>query len=532
MTTDYVNNYVYDPDSPLFLIDFYKFGHIDQYPKGLKRIWVNFTPRSTRIEGEKGVIFFGLQRFIKKVLLDQFNENFFERPWFQVEQDYKLVMKKTLGVDAHTDHIKQLWDYGKLPLDIYALPEGTYVPLGVPAMVIVNNQDWAFWLPNYIETMCSNNLWHACTSASTAHRYRKLFLKHARAAGETDFSFVDWQGHDFSYRGLSGDESAKMSGMGHLLSFSGTDTLPAILDANKYYDADLSVGGSVPATEHSVMCAGSKESEQETFRHLIEDVYKTGVVSIVSDTWNLWDVLTKIVPALKDKILARQPAGFVPAKVVIRPDSGDPVKILTGDDSARVFLEDGTENPVFQGALNLLAQALGTDKVRCRHINKGGLIYGDSITVERADQILARTIAQGFSPYNHVFGIGSYTYQYVTRDTYNFAFKATAIERLVEVTGYDENIGTVRWMEPKVEAIFKDPITDNAHKKSHRGIPVAVFNPEADGALQVFETTDPRLLDGHECDTAFRKVFNGRLLVDDTFETIRQRVRTRDWERA
>src|SRR6266478_3331580 len=162
-----IMDYLFDSNNPVFLIDFYKFGHIDQYPKDVKRIWVNFTPRSTRVEGEKGVIFFGLQRFIKKVLMEQFNLHFFNRPWSQIEHDYKLVMKKTLGVNARTDHIRQLWNYQSLPLDIYALPEGVFVPLGVPALVMVNNQDWAFWLPNYIETMMSNNLWHGCTSAST-----------------------------------------------------------------------------------------------------------------------------------------------------------------------------------------------------------------------------------------------------------------------------------------------------------------------------------------------------------------------------
>jgi nicotinamide phosphoribosyltransferase len=506
--------------NPIFLIDFYKAGHVHQYPKGVKRIWVNFTPRSTRVEGETGVHLFGLQRFIKKVLIEQFNENFFNRPWNEIEGDYKEVIRKTLGIpDPSMSHIRELWSHGRLPLDIYALPEGTFVPLGVPALVIVNNEDWAFWLPNYIETMMSNNLWHACTSASTAHRYRRLFLKHAKAAGETDFSFVDWQGHDFSYRGLSGYDSAVLSGMGHLLSFSGTDTLPAILEAQKYYGADLTVGGSVPATEHSVMCAGSKESEQETFRRLIEDTYPTGVVSIVSDTWDLWKVLTEIVPALKDKILARQPAGYLPAKVVIRPDSGDPVKILTGDDDAK----PGT--PEWYGAAILLQKALGsTNGPGGWTINKAGLIYGDSITVDRADQILTRARRYKFSPYNFVFGIGSYTYQYVTRDTYNFAFKATAIEREIDGGPYlGDNIVNSKRV---VEAIFKSPVTSgDFSKKSHRGIP-AVYYTEEFGGYHVIETLDPNDLDHCE----FRKVFNGELLIDENFETIRKRVRARDWE--
>lgn len=507
--------------NPIFLIDFYKFGHVDQYPKDIRKVWVNLTPRSTRIEGETGVVFFGLQRFIKKVLVRQFDQFFFERSWFSVEREYRQVIKATLGIEnPRTDHIKQLHDHGKLPLKIYAVPEGTYVPLGVPAMVIVNTEDWAFWLPNYIETMASNNLWLSCTSASTALRYRRIFTKYAKMTGEQDLSFIDWMGHDFSYRGMGGYEAAVMSGMGHLLSFSGTDTLPAILEAQKYYNADLSVGGSVPATEHSVMCAGTKEDETETFRRLIQDVYKSGVISIVSDTWDLWKVLKETVPFLRDVILARD------GKVVIRPDSGDPVKILTGDDNAQY------NTPEWWGALHLLSQAVGTDKkpdTRYRDkggfakLNKMGLIYGDSITTERAEEILDRATRQGFSPYNFVFGIGSYTYQYVTRDTYNFAFKATAVERDIPI-GHPEN-GT-KFPGRRVEAIYKDPVTDNAHKKSHRGIPVAAYNPEANNALTVFETLDPACLDSHECDTAFRRIFeDGTLLVEDDFASIRRRVR-------
>lgn len=529
--------YVEDDTNPIFLIDFYKFGHVDQYPKGITRVWVNFTPRSTRIEGEKGVIFFGLQRFLKKTLIGRFQKYFFDQPWEVVEAQYRLIIRKTLGIDApRVEHIKRLHEHGKLPIDIYALPEGTYVPLGVPAMVIVNNQDWAFWIPNYLETMMSNNIWHGSTSASTALRYRKLFVKHAKLAGEKDLSFIDWMGHDFSYRGLEGEDGMRISGMGHLLAFNGTDTLPAILDAVKYYNADYDIGGSVPATEHSVMCAGGQEDETETFRRLIEDVYPSGIVSIVSDTWNLWDVLTKIVPALKDKILARE------GKVVIRPDSGDPVKILIGDDDVLPYDTRGGEIkiiPPYWGALNLLYRAVGSDKDPAQaafhpdktlaHLNKMGLIYGDSITVDRADQILTGARRQGFSPYNFVFGIGSYTYQYVTRDTYNFAFKATAIERWVEDKIYDEDrqpSKTVRTRE--VQAIFKDPITDNAHKKSHRGIPIVYeeFN-DADGAhFVVHETLNPTDLEQGNC--ALRKVFNGELLIDDTFTNIRTRVRALD----
>jgi nicotinamide phosphoribosyltransferase len=226
---------------------------------------------------------------------------------------------------------------------------------------------------------------------------------------------------------------------------------------------------------------------------LIEDVYPSGIVSIVSDTWDLWKVLTEYVPNLKDKILARD------GKLVIRPDSGDPVNIICGDP------DKGPGSPAGYGTLRLLASALGvTDRQRMLPlINKAGAIYGDSINLERAEQILSRTVFElKLSPYNVVFGIGSYTYEYVTRDTYGFAMKATAVRRNGEIVN-----------------IYKKPITDSGEKASLTGIPIVYH---AGDSYRVVDNMHPDDLD--HC--AFRKVFsNGELLIEDTFEQIRERVR-------
>lgn len=95
------------------------------------------------------------------------------------------------------------------------------------------------------------------------------------------------------------------------------------------------IGVSVPATEHSVMCMGTEDSELETFKRLICELYPSGVVSIVSDTWDFWRVITEFTVALKPEILARQPNALGLAKLVFRPDSGDPVKIICGDPDAK-----------------------------------------------------------------------------------------------------------------------------------------------------------------------------------------------------
>jgi nicotinamide phosphoribosyltransferase len=484
--------------NPIFLIDFYKHGHVIQYDKRTKQIWSNWTARSSRT-GRQSVAFFGLQYFIKKYLIDEFHYNFFCRPLYVVLSEYREVISKTLGIkDPKTDHIEYLHNLGYLPLDIYALPEGDTVPIKVPSIVVTNTDDSCFWLPNYIESIMSNVLWKGSTSATTAQEYRRLFIRHALRSGETDLSFVDWQGHDFSFRGMSGLEDAVLSGMGHLTSFSGTDTVPAIIAAHDYYGADYSVGGSVPATEHSVMCSYGQEDEFETFKHLITEVYPTGIVSIVSDTWDLWKVLTSYIPRLKDTILARD------GKVVIRPDSGDPVKIICGTTNMLTWYTPPEE----RGTLRLLSEVLGTTPgTGLPMINKAGAIYGDSITLERADQILTRTIDElKLSPYNMIFGIGSFTYEFCTRDTYGHAMKATAVRRGDEVI-----------------PIFKKPVTDDGGKTSLKGIP-AVYQ-DNDGEYFVKDMQQPSALD--HC--AYKKVFSGskgNLLIDEKFDAIRKRARS------
>lgn len=492
------------------LTDFYKIGHVEQYPCDVTQVWSNFTARGTRIPGQKSVVFFGLQYFLMKYLRQHFQQNFFRLPLSTVLAEYRCVIKATLGVeDPKVDHIEWLHSLGYLPLEFYAIPEGHSTPLGVPSLVVTNTHPKGFWVPNYIESLLSAILWKPCTSATTAQRFRKIFTQYAVEAGETDFSFIDWQGHDFSFRGMSGVEDAVISGMGHLTSFSGTDTIPAILAAVQYYGADPSVGGSVPATEHSVMCAGSKEGELETFKRLLY-IYPKGPLSIVSDTWDLWKVLTEYVPDLKEQILARD------GKLIIRPDSGDPVKIICGDFGK--LHNDQPHNystpfhPAFYGVLLLLKNAMGITKNPTGVlplINKASAIYGESITEDRARDILHQTVyTRKLSPYNMVFGIGSYTYEYCTRDTNGFAMKATAVRR-----------------GDKVEAIFKKPVTDSGEKTSHVGIPCVYKTDDSPSEKPVYfvkTTTEPAELDN----CAFQKVFsNGDLLVQHNFNDIRKRVR-------
>lgn len=427
--------------------DFYKTTHHTMYPKNTSKVYSNFTARISRLDGIDKVLVFGIQYFIKDYLIRRFNESFFKRQKEIVLKEYQRRMDNAMGVGAvNTEHLSALHDLGYLPIRIKALSEGTLCPLRVPILTITNTHEDFPWITNFLETLLSNVVWHPITSATIAYNYRKVLSEYANKTSDID-DFVKWQGHDFSMRGQSSFESSLVSGAAHLLSFTGSDTVPAIDWLEHFYNTDSDkelIAGSVAATEHSVMCLGGKDTEIDTYRRLINDVCKSGIVSIVSDTWDYFGLLTKTLPILKDEIMSRK------GKVVIRPDSGDPVKILCGDSLYPIG------SPEYKGSVELLWELFGGTvnskgyKQLDQHI---GLIYGDSITLDRCKEICKQLERKGFSSTNVVFGIGSYTYQYVTRDTFGFAMKAT--------------YGVI---DGKPVEIFKNPITDGGVKKSAKGL--------------------------------------------------------------
>lgn len=489
--------------NPLNAIDFYKADHRRQYPVGTEYVYANFTPRSSRLakmlpDFDDKVVFFGLQGFIKHFLIDTWNEGFFQQPKDKVVAAYKRRMDSSLGKGAvPVDHIQALHDLGYLPLRIKALPEGSRVNMRVPVLTVINTDPRFFWLTNYIETVLSAELWKSCTTATIAYEYKRLLTQYALKTG-APLDFVPVQGHDFSSRGMSGIYDAAQSGVGHLTSFIGTDSVASIDYAEEYYNATGVIGVSVPATEHSVMCMGTENSELETFKRLICELYPSGVVSIVSDTWDFWRVITEFTVALKPEILARQPNALGLAKLVFRPDSGDPVKIICGDPDAEVG------SPAYKGGVECLWEVFGgtTTEQGYKVLNERvGLIYGDSITLDRAQRILEGLEAKGFASNNLVFGIGSFTYNYLTRDTFGFAVKAT--------WGQVNGVG---------RELFKDPITDSGVKKSAKGL---LRIEESETGFTLFDEQTAEQEQGGALKTVFE---NGKLQYECTLDQIRERL--------
>lgn len=511
--------------NPLLLTDGYKTGHHQQYPKGTTLVYSNFTPRSNKYapKGCNEVVVFGTQMVMQQ-LHEAFQNDFFSRPKEEVCSEMKRELSMYLGTDYDVSHFEALHDLGYLPICVKALSEGTKVPMKVPVLTIYNTHPDFYWITNYLETILSNLLWKPMTSATIAHQYRKVLTKWMEKTDKERAWFIDWQGHDFSMRGMDSVDAVISSGLGHLTSFLGSDSLPTIYGARKYYGATDMVCGSVNATEHSVMCAGGKEDEVETFRRLLE-TYPTGILSVVSDTWDLWKVCTEHVVTLKEEIMARD------GKLVIRPDSGDPVDIICGlntNPNPCKSIEGLDTEPEIKGVIELLWDVFGGTineqgyKVLDSHI---GAIYGDSITIDRAEEICKRLEAKGFASTNIVLGVGSFTYQYNTRDTFGFAMKATyvevkhwdvATERLNESSNKNSN---PEWIEGR--EIFKDPITDDGTKKSATGL-LAVFKDENNGSYELHDHCNWSTEESGELKVIYN---NGHFKNTTTLEEIRNRLK-------
>lgn len=492
----------------MLLTDGYKLDHRRQYPNGTEFVYANWTPRSNEHlpEAKDGCVVFGIQYFIKKYLIEAMNKDFFAVDEETAVKSFKRRIDTFLGENSvGTEHIRALHRLGYMPLRIKSLPEGSICPIRVPMLTVMNTNPDFFWLTNFIETLMSCELWLPMTSATTARLYRKELERHEQKTGFPKDVALGFLCHDFSMRGMAGLEAAITSGMGHLTSFIGSETIPAIGAVEEYYNMDAEkdlIAATVPASEHSVMCAGSKDGEFDTFKRFITELYPKGFVSIVSDTWDLWQVVTDFIPRLKEEILARD------GRLVVRPDSGDPVHIICGyeyGDFENFQEEASISTPERKGVYELLWDTFGGTvnekgyKVLDPHI---GVIYGDSITLDRQKEIYRRLEAKGFAATNLVLGIGSYTYQYRTRDSLGFAMKAT----WCQVNG-----------EPR--EIFKSPKTDSGMKKSLKGL-IRVDKDE-NGIYYATDCVSREQEAGGCLETVFE---NGKLLKEVSMTEIRERL--------
>ncbi len=421
-----MNNY-----NPLLLIDFYKSTHHEQYPKGLTKMVSYYTPRMSRLIDTDKVTLFGLQAFIKEYLIDGFNNNFFNRPEDEVVAEYERVLNATLGEGAfESQKIRELHQLGYLPLEISAVPEGIRTSIGVPQIEITNTHPNFVWLVNTIETMLSCTMWHTQVSAEVGYRYRQIVKKYRDMTCDDNVPISRLLG-DFSMRGQHSVESAIKSSAAWCLSFANTATVPAILWLEDNYDCDCTketVAFGAISTEHSVMCSNYAVDGNEItqIKRLLTEIYPNHSFSMVSDSYDYWNLVDNILPQCKEEIMNHNGC------ISIRGDSGDPVEVVI----KTVFhLWD-----MFGGTINSKGYKVLDSHVRA--------IYGDSITPQRCENIYKILARNGFAINNVALGVGSFSmmcledidyvegtnipsdvrYNPYTRDTFGIAVKATYAE--------------------------------------------------------------------------------------------------------
>lgn len=491
---------------PELCIDGYKLSHRAGYPVGTQATLSTWTPRGSKIAGITEVVAAGNQMAIQYLFVELWGKEFFSQPLDVVVERYTNYLKSYLFQETpEIAHIVALHKLGYLPIEVKALDEGTVVPLRTPVLTITNTNPDFFWLPTYLETQLSSMLWPIATAATIAHESRKnVDYFNMKTMGTTDFA--PWQSHNFSARGMEGPFGASMADIGHLFSFFGTDTVSGLMAIEQYYRTSVKgnlIGGSVNALEHSTQMAGIEvmlekgaanklEAELEYIKYLITEVYPTGIVSIVMDTYDYYGVISNL-HKIKDAIMSRD------GKLVCRPDSSPktPLEIICGDPSSTDPLQK-------KGSLDILWDQFGGTmsangyKVLDSHI---GIIYGDSITLKLQKEILQLMMDNGYAAVNVVFGIGSFTYQYQTRDTFGFALKEVGIT-----------------YEGKFIPTSKDPKTDNGTKKSQRGA-VAVY--EVDGVIAWTDGLTPdeaNAFNGNMLKTRFK---DGKLYNEVTLQDVR-----------
>ena len=534
------------------MVDVYKLGHAAMYALGTDFLYSNLTPRSDKhFKGGKGcdhkMVVFGTQGSIMEIVED-WNDSFFSQPKDKVIRRYTRRLNSVLGTGVVSpDRMAALHDVGYLPVEIKTIDEGARIGMKIPMLTIKNTIPDFFWLVNYLETALSSQIWQMTTNATIAYEYKRILVAAALRTGAA-VENVLFQGHDFSLRGMPGYVAGARSGSGHLSSFSGTDSLGSIDYIEDYYGEGLDldsyfIAGSIPATEHAVSSSNiitraarmEKQGLVGDIRLLAEAEFMldyitrqnpNGFCSYVADTYDYWAVLTRILtmPNIKAAIMKRD------GRLVIRPDSGDPLDIICGTAGGETYetLEDAIEdvndqhyteaheacegshcmgmdeyetfvyikgegkyytlkttfsynrhdktyyyidnygddgettaeevNPTaeMKGSIQLLWEIFGgtVNEAGFKELDSHiGLIYGDSITLDRANHITRRLEKMGFASTNVVFGIGSYTYQCNTRDTFGTAMKATATA-----------------VEGEFFEIYKDPATGDKLKQSAKGL--------------------------------------------------------------
>lgn len=365
---------------------------------------------------------------------------------------------------------------GKLPLRIRALPEGTIVPNYCAMMTVENTDDECAFITNFSETLLVQ-VWNPITVATNSREMLKI-IRGCLELTADNLDGLPFKMHDFGYRGVSSQETAAISAAAHLVNSMGTDTLPGIILAMEYYNAEMA-GYSIVATEHSVVCSWGREGEFDCIKNLLK-THPTGIVAGVSDTNNIFHACRMYGTELKELIMSRD------GTFVVRPDSGHPPTIVC---KVLEILCEGYKDELTYVGKNKGYKLLPS-QIR--------VIQGDGIDLEMLREILEAIEAMGFSADNLAFGSGGGLLQKVDRDSLKMAFKASSF--VIDGKRRDER---------------KDPITDPGKRSKLGRFKVVVGD---DGKLVTVDENDPR-------EDQLQLVYeNGVVLVSPEWDEVKERA--------
>lgn len=425
-------------DSVILDTDSYKFSHPAQYPPGTEHVFAYVEPRRAFGEIEE-IVFFGLQPELAKLAGVVVTAE-------MVDEAESFIAKHGLKLDVKGwRHIVDVHG-GRLPVRIDALPEGTVSRHSVPQMRIVNTDPAVPWITTFLETRLLRSVWYGSTVASVS-RHVIGKIRDAMIETDGDGAGAVFALHDFGARGVSSFESAGLGGAAHLISSRGSDTVPGLVFANAFYGAEMA-GFSIPATEHSTVTAWGREGEAEFMARFLEQNPR-GIIACVSDSYDLMAAVRDIWGRqLKDAVLARD------GVLVVRPDSGDPLKVVPE-------------------VIEALGEAFGwvvTPQGYRRLHDKVRVIQGDGVTPATIGAILDELKRRKLSVGSLAFGMGGGLLQAVSRDSFSYAYKASAIQ-----------IGGA-WRD-----VYKDPITAAGAKRSKKGRMGVVETPDGLSAKRLEE---------------------------------------------
>lgn len=453
--------------------DSYKASHWLQYPPNTTRAFFYLESRGSDRDWNE-TVFFGLQYLLK---------NYFLAPLTQemVEEAREVITAHGLpfNYEGWTNLIKKY--KGFLPLRIRAVAEGTVVPLHNVLMTVETTDDEFAWVGSWFETQLLR-VWYSITVATQSFQIKKDIYKYLSETADDADAEIAFKVHDFGARGVSSKETAAIGGAAHLVNFLGTDTMAALLLHRKFYNSEMA-GFSIPAAEHSTITSWGRENEAEAYRNMLKNFAKpNALVAVVSDSWNIFNAVEKIWgEQLRREVVDSG------ATVVIRPDSGEPIEVVS-----RVA--------------QLLSEKFGFDlnSKGFKVLRNVRIIQGDGVNQDSIKAILERLKSEGFSASNIAFGIGGSLLQKVNRDTLKFAYKCSAI-----VT------------DGELREVYKQPITD-AGKNSKRGRLDLIKEENGEFKTVKIETKDEIAVENSQLCTVFE---NGRLLIDDNLEAIRARAK-------